>query len=616
MKARFPKLSLICSSRVEKILVIAHDLLVAPLAWLFAWFLRTGFERPFGDGHFVFLSALTVTVCHAMSLWRFKPHLGLWRHVGMADLRNILAVTLFGTFFSLFALFMLFRLEAIPRSLIVLYPVFLLLLLSTSRFVYRYWHENSHIIQKLGREQEPVLIIGAGNAAESLLRDILRNGRYLPTALLDDNPELSGKELHGVTVFTGIERTAEIARRYNVERIFVAIPSANGAQMARIVEHCEDTGLPLLTLPGFNETLNRQVSLAALRGISIGDLLGREIVEPNWQLIKASAQGKCVLITGGGGSIGRQLCLEVAALGPVALLVLDQSEFNLYKTECELRASLPNTKVRAILGDVRDPQRLAQVFAKYQPHLVFHAAAYKQVPMLERNVREAVLNNVLGTRNVVDAAIAARCDKFVLISSDKAVNPESVLGMTKRIAELYTDAMKDNPAGTLCLAVRFGNVLDSDGSVVPLFRSQIAQGGPVTVTHPEISRFFMTIRESCQLILQASALGEGGEIFVLDMGEPVRIAYLAEQMIRLSGRMPEQDVAIQYVGLRPGEKLHEELFYSSEIRDRTQHPKIWLARHKRISSVGMGSHVDRLVEACATHDAAEILSCLKKALGK
>ncbi|MEQ8659978.1 MAG: nucleoside-diphosphate sugar epimerase/dehydratase, partial [Gammaproteobacteria bacterium] len=407
--------------------------------------------------------------------------------------------------------------------------------------------------------------------------------------------------IHGISVLGTVPELPALAARYEVDLVIIAVPSATSAEMQHIVGWCERSGRPFRTLPRTLDVVAGRVTLEAMRDVAIEDLLSRDPVSFDWQGIQRALAGKVVLISGGGGSIGSELCRQVARLGVARLVVFDQSEYGLFQIERELRARFPHLELVCVLGDVRDAALLGRVFEAYRPRTVFHAAAYKHVPVLEQQVREAVLNNILGTHNVAEAAIAAGCDTFVLISSDKAVRPSSVMGASKRCAELMCES-KSRRGATRFITVRFGNVLGSTGSVVPLFRRQIEDGGPVTVTHPEATRYFMTIPEACQLILQAAAIGRGGEIFVLDMGQPVNITYLAEQLIRLSGRVPGQDVRIVYTGLRPGEKLHEELFHAEENLAPTGYDKLLLAQQTTRSSAEIGRLFETLMAACERHD--------------
>jgi len=369
--------------------------------------------------------------------------------------------------------------------------------------------------------------------------------------------------------------------------------------------------MPVMTLPKLDQLVNRQVNFGALHDIAIDDLLGRAKIKLNWNIISLGLHKKVVMISGGGGSIGSELSRQVAHLNPTALIIFERCEYNLYKIELQLREQFPDLVLYAHLGDIVDSVAIRHILAKYKPEVIFHAAAYKHVPMLQSQAREAVRNNILGTQALVEAAVEYACKTFVMVSTDKAVNPTNIMGATKRAAEIFCQTM-NKKSNTNFITVRFGNVLGSAGSVVPLFKQQIAKGGPVTVTHPEINRYFMTIPEACQLILQASAMGQGGEIFVLDMGKPIKISYLAEQMVRLSGKIPEQDIKIIYTGLRPGEKLHEELFYTDEKLAATNHPKILLAAHCHNDSEIVMTNLRQLAKDCNDYNQEKIIKGVKQ----
>jgi FlaA1/EpsC-like NDP-sugar epimerase len=448
-------------------------------------------------------------------------------------------------------------------------------------------------------EGRRVLIVGAGKAGEMLVRDLLRSRdeRYEPVGFVDDSTRKRGREIQGVRVLGACDEMIDFARQLRVDLIVLALPSASSRQMRRLVGLCERTGVPFRMLPPMDRVMSGQVTLNQLREVSIDDLLGREPVALDWQVIELGLKGKKVLVTGAGGSIGSELCRQIARLQPAHLVLLDNSEFNLYSIEMELLKCFPGIGISRYLNDVVDRSALARLFRETRPDVVFHAAAYKHVPMLEDQVREAVRNNVLGTRTIAEIADQSGCEAFVMISTDKAVNPANVMGTSKRAAEIFCQNLNKR-SRTCFVTVRFGNVLGSAGSVVPLFKQQIESGGPLTVTHREITRYFMTIPEACQLILRASVMGTGGEIFVLDMGEPIKIAYLAEQMIRLSGKIPGDDIDIVYTGLRPGEKLYEELFHAKEALQTTPHEKILLARHRDVDWQQLTELLDGMVIAC------------------
>lgn len=567
-------------------------------AWQFSWWARFNFSFPFENWEkSIFLIPLVVAI-QIVIFRRFRLYRGVWRFASIPDLWNIFRASIFGALTITLVCFVSFRLEGIPRSILILYPFFLMFFLGAPRLCYRVWKDHTFSINTISASKR-VLIIGAGRAAEMIIREMIREGTYIPIGLLDDNKHLKSAEMHGIRVLGNIERVNDICVKYEVDIIIIAIPSANSQQMRKIVEKCELTGLPIKTLPGIHEMVSVSEALSELRSVSIEDLLGREKVELDWNDVQKELTNKVILVTGGGGSIGSELCLQISKLGPAKLVIFERSEFNLYKIEQELSNS--NIAIEYVLGDLCDIKKIDNVLARTSPEIIFHAAAYKHVPILERDAREAIRNNIIATKNIAEKASEYNCNRFILISTDKAVNPTNVLGATKRIGELYIEFINKR-SRTNFITVRFGNVLDSDGSVVPLFREQIKAGGPVTVTHPEVTRFFMTIREASQLILQASKMGIGGEIFVLDMGESVKINYLAEQMIRLSGFVPNKDIYIEYSGLRPGEKMYEELFYDDEIREKTSHEKILLAKHSMANLKGLDGKIKEIINSLDDFD--------------
>ncbi len=590
--------------------VIMHDLAMVGLAWQLAWLARFNFYLDQIDWRYNLTSTLIVMVTQGLVLWPVGLYRGLWRFASIPDLWNILRAAAAGSLCSLLMLFIFIRLEGVPRTTIILYPVFLVLFLSGPRLLYRMWKDHGLNIRALSGNRR-VLVVGAGRAGETLVRDMLRDGEYLPVGFVDDQPRLRNAQIRGIPVLGGVDQLPEIARQSGVDLIMIAVPSATNAQMQRIVALCERAERPFRTLPRLRDMVDGQVGVKALREVSIDDLLGRQKVQLDWRAIQEGIAGRTILVSGGGGSIGAEICRQVARLGPNALIILEHNEFNLYRIEMELRRAHPRLKCHVLLGDVTDAAAVNHAFAAHRPEIVFHAAAYKHVPILQFQVREAARNNILGTWVIANAAIRHGCRKFILISTDKAVNPTSVMGATKRITEIGCEVL-NGQGQTRFVTVRFGNVLGSAGSVVPLFQEQIRAGGPVTVTHPEMTRYFMTIPEATQLILQAGAMGRGGEIFVLDMGEPVRIAYLAEQMIRLSGRAPGRDIRIEYTGLRPGERLREELFHQGEQLKATPHEKILLAQHRPVQRQHLEQALRDMIAACESFDEARILAIIKQ----
>ena len=577
------------------------------LAWYVSWLARFNFVFAY-DNWEKSLSLIPIIIIFQLVIFqRFRLYLGVWRFASIPDLRNICRASVIGALSITLFCFIAFRLEGIPRTILILYPFFLIFFLGAPRLIYRVSRDHKFDFKTISSSRR-ALIIGAGNAADMLVREILRDNNYAPIGLLDNNEQLLHSEIHGIRVLGKIDNVVDICEKKDIDIILISIPSANSEQMRSIVKNCELTGLPIKTLPGIQELISTHEVLSNLRELSIEDLLGREKVELDWNDLQKALTNKTVLVTGGGGSIGCELCYQILKLGPERLIILERSEFNLYRAEKRINKSA--VSVDFVLGDLCDKEKVDHVLNTYSPDLIFHAAAYKHVPILEKNAREAVRNNILGTKNIVDLANQHKCEKFILISTDKAVNPTNVLGASKRAAELYVEGM-NNTSDTSFLTVRFGNVLDSDGSVVPLFKEQISKGGPVTVTHPEITRFFMTIREACQLILQASRMASGGEIFVLNMGTAVKINYLAEQMIRLSGFIPNKDISINYTGLRPGEKMHEELFYESEVIENTPYEKILLAKHTALSYGEFSTKINAILDACSNFDDSKIRKLLK-----
>jgi FlaA1/EpsC-like NDP-sugar epimerase len=592
-----------------RLAVVLHDLAMVWLAWYLSQWLRywmsdVGYAAPVAAGR----ELPVVLLAQGLVLWWTGLYRGLWRFASLPDLANILRAAVVGALAIALALFLATRLEGVPRSVLVAYPFIATLLLAAPRLAYRYWKDSRLDLLKRSSSVR-VLVIGAGTAGEALLRELFHDRTYRPVGLLDDNPALRGSRIRDVPVLGDLQRLPDIAREVAAQLLVIAIPTASTAQMQRIVALCEVSGVPFRTVPRLKDVIAGRAQFNQLKEVAIEDLLGREEIELDWTAIRTGLAGHRVLVTGGGGSIGAELCRQVARLGVARLIIFDQSEYNLYRIEQELREQFPELDLQAALGDCSDPASAHAVVARYRPQHVFHAAAYKHVPLLERQLREAVRNNVLGTRAMAEAAAAGGVESFVLISTDKAVNPLNVLGASKRVAELFCQALAARSPMRL-VTVRFGNVLESAGSVVPLFRDQIARGGPVTVTHPEMERFFMTIPEACQLILQASVLGQGGEIFALDMGQPVRIGYLAEQMIRLAGKQPGTEIAIVFSGLRPGEKLREELFHPQERYVETSHPKIVLAQSRGVDWQALVDNLDRAGQAVAEFDESALADLL------
>lgn len=595
---------------LRKLPVLIFDIASIPIALITAFWLRFNLESlptTIINKHTATLLALLIFV-QVNCYYYFKVYRGLWRFCSLNDVARILKAVVSAIFFVISLLYLTSELQFIPRSVLPLYGLNLVTLLCAGRLLNRYYWDRSKSRSKLNVKK--VLIIGAGEAGAWLIRDIKKNPFYEPVGFVDDNLIKRGLDVHGVRVIGAIRDLPNLVQQLGVKLIFIAIPSVGSKSMRRIVNYCEKSQIPFRTLPDLNALASGQVDVKALRKVKIEDLLGRDQVAINWEEIKANIYRKNIVVTGGGGSIGSELCRQVASLNPQKLLILDNSEFNLYKIERELKEKFPEIIIELSLTNVCDKDAIKYNFARFAPHVVFHAASYKHVPMLETQVRNAVQNNILGTQVVALESVNVNVEKFILISTDKAVNPTNIMGMTKRVAEIYCQNLNTKVV-TDFITVRFGNVLGSVGSVVPLFQSQLQKGGPLTVTHPEIERFFMTIKEACQLILQAMVNGKEGEIFVLDMGDPIKIKDLALQMIRLSGKEPYKDINIEYTGLRPGEKLFEELFHKSEQLVNTQHEKLFKAKFRLMDWKDLTQTMRMLELACKNYETNELIIILK-----
>ena len=559
-------------------LAFAHDVVAAGVAWLAAFWLRFELSLPPPEFAQVALQTLpAVLAVHALAFWTLGLYRGLWRYASLPDLQRILVAVAVAAL-AVPALFTLAGLETpVPRSVYLIMPVLLVGAMCASRLLYRAWKEKTLLGMVRHPEANPVLVLGAGSAASSLLRDLANSNQWRVVGLLDDDAGKRGSEIQGVKILGALPGVGEAAARLGVTQAIIAMPGATHGERKRAVDLCTAAGLQVMTVPSYADLVSGRVSVSALRNVELDDLLGRDPVQLDDAGLRGLIEGRCVLVTGAGGSIGAELCRQIARYAPSRLVLFELSEFALYAIEQEFRDRFPGVAVAAVIGDAKSAPRVGEAFARLRPQLVFHAAAYKHVPLMEgENAFQAVANNVLSTVVVARAAQDAGAAKFVLVSTDKAVNPTNVMGASKRLAELACQALQV-AGGTQFVTVRFGNVLGSTGSVIPRFREQIARGGPLTVTHPEIQRYFMSIPEAAQLVLQAALMGRGGEIFVLDMGEPVKIADLARQLIRLSG-FSEGDIRIEYTGLRPGEKLYEELLADAERTVPTPHPKLRVAR--------------------------------------
>ncbi len=568
--------------RYRSFLVVLHDAVAALLAWCLAYLLRFNFDIPDHWVKGMIDSLWLVLPVEIASFWVYGLYRGIWRFASLPDLKRILLAVGLNSVTVPTTLFMYHRLSETPRAVLVLSPLLLIFLMGGSRFLYRSY-KDGHIFSFRSIEPTPVIVMGAGSAASLLLRELSGNSAWRVVGLLDDNKKKLGRQIHGITILGPLNDVGKFARHLDVGQVIIAMPSASAGTRRRAMELGTDADLAVLTVPGYDDLLSGKVSISQIRRVELDDLLGREPVSLDIVGLHGLLKGKVVMVTGAGGSIGSELCRQIAIFDPIKLIMMEMNEFAIYKLEQEFNERYPTLPIVCALGDVKDTARVGQIMQQFQPKVVFHAAAYKHVPMLENlNSWEAILNNVLGTYNIAKASIDANVEKFVLISTDKAVNPTNVMGTSKRLAEMVCQVLQNNSITRFAM-VRFGNVLGSTGSVIPKFKEQIAQGKPITVTHPEIIRYFMSITEAAQLVLQAGVMGNGGEIFVLDMGKPIKILDLARDMIRLSG-FHEDEIKIRFTGLRPGEKLFEELLADDELTEKTPHPKLRIAKARTIES--------------------------------
>lgn len=590
-------------------LALLHDLTAASIAWFVAYLLRFNFAIPAEHVNYMLQSMVWVVPLQGAVFIAYGLYRGMWRFASVPDLQRIIFSVASAAVIGVAILFMLRQSIIIPRSVLIIDPLLLMIMMGGSRFTYRAFKEHQ-LYGTTFKQGAPVIILGAGEAAMALVKDLARSTQWRVVGLLDDDKSLLGREILGIKVLGDFQNLADISQRYVAKHVIIAMPSAHHDKRRQAMEFANQLGLEVLTVPAIDDLMSGKVSVSQIRRVDVEDLLGRDAVQLDNLGLHALIAGQAVLVSGAGGSIGSELCRQVVKYKPSTLVCLDISEFALYKLEQELSALNISTKLLYMTGDVKNSQRVKDLLAQYEPTVVFHAAAYKHVPLMENgNVWEALSNNVIGTHTLAQACGEAGVAKFVLISTDKAVNPTNVMGASKRLAEMVCQGLQskslleaDRAATTKFIIVRFGNVLGSSGSVIPKFREQIANGGPVTITHPEITRYFMSIPEAAQLVMQAGLMGKGGEIFVLDMGEPVKIAVLAADMIRLSG-LQVDDIKIEYVGLRPGEKLYEELLADDEHTMPTPHQKLRIALARQVDNAWVNKLLSWINTTQSTNEA-------------
>lgn len=584
---------------MRKAFFMVIDALIVNLAAIIAFGLRFEGIIPAEYWTMYVKSSLLLTGIYLLSFHFFGIYKRIWKYASTNELLLIFKATAFSTLIMgfIFYFVMVFR---YPRSVMVMLWILTFLGVGASRFIFKYLNEEETFLGiKNGQEKESsnggkrLLIIGAGEAGAALLKDIRHHQEYVPVGFIDDNPAKQKLSISGCSVLGDRYQIPKIVDEYQVEEAIIAIPTLKAKEVKEFVELCRSSKCRVRILPSLNQLISGEVTVSQVRDVEVEDLLGRDPVEVDLEEMSSYLKGQVILVTGAGGSIGSELCRQIMRFSPKRLLLLDNNENNLYEIEIELKNQYNEKLIYPIVASIQDSIRIDEVFANFRPAIVFHAAAHKHVPLMELNPQEAVKNNIFGTKIVAEAADNYNCKRFVLISTDKAVNPTSVMGATKRIAEMIIQDL-NRRSKTKYAAVRFGNVLGSNGSVIPLFKKQISQGGPVTVTHPEMVRFFMTIPEAVQLVIQAGAMGEGGEIFVLDMGEPVKIVDLASELIRLSGLEPGEDIEIKFIGIRPGEKLYEEVLTAEEGTKATKHRRIFVAKSNKIDSIKLGNTIQML----------------------
>ncbi|MCP4161902.1 MAG: polysaccharide biosynthesis protein [Deltaproteobacteria bacterium] len=602
--------------RKNSLIIIILDMIIIIGSLFISYLIRFDFNPDRIDVPQIkqFLPLLIITKFFCFFV--FDLYKGMWRYTSIRDMINILKSTFISSTIVVILILIFYRFEGFSRSIFLIDWGLTFLFISASRVIIRFYYEQIQNLPSLNffksyknSDQANILLIGAGDAGEKILRELHfnRDSKYKICGFLDDHKSKAGKLIHGVPVLGKISDLYDIVNIYQIDEIIIAIPSASSREIRNIVNSCEETGIKYKIIPGLGELINGKITVKSIRDVAYRDLLGREVITLEAEKIGAYLNNKVILVTGAGGSIGSELCRQICRFKPSKIVLFDMAETPLYEIDLEIRKIFTEIEVVPSLGDVQDIVQLKNAFKKHKPNTIFHAAAYKHVPMMENHPWKSVNNNIIGTQNVVEISKEFKVERFVFVSTDKAVRPTNVMGATKRIAEIVVQNQNNcELSDTRFMIVRFGNVVGSAGSVIPLFKKQIEKGGPITVTHPDITRYFMTIPEACQLILQTCSMAQGGEIFILDMGEPVKIVDMAKDLIKFSGFEPFMDIDIEFIGLRPGEKLYEELITEGEGIVPTTHKKIMVLNGQECNLDSLKGNIERLTECCKSQDHLEI----------
>ncbi len=582
-------------ARFLSVLALLHDAVVVLAAWWLAYTLRFNFKIPAEFTAYLIQTLPVIFIFHCVSFYAFGLYKGVWRFASLPDLKRIMRAVGFAALLSATYALLIHPTIIIPRSVLILNPMLLILAMGGSRFIYRAWKER-RLFNAIALQGKPVIVIGVEDASFNLIKELSKNPEWRVVAMVDPSGKLVGREIMHTTVEGGLDDIPQIAARHGCQHCMIAMPGSRHEKRRLAVEAARKVSdMEVLTLPAMSDLISGRISLSQIRKIDVEDLLGRDVVQLDTHGLSTMLANKVVLVSGAAGSIGSELCRQILSFHPTQLICVDLSEYALYTLQQEFSQWTTDTQLLYMVADVKNQTRIQRILSNHRPDVVLHAGAYKHVPMMEHfNVVEALQNNAYGTYQIAAACQAAGVPTFVLVSTDKAVNPTNVMGASKRLAELICQGLQHAQSNTRFITVRFGNVLGSSGSVIPKFREQIAHGGPITITHPDITRYFMSIPEAAQLVLQAATMGNGGEVFVLDMGTPVKIIDLARDMIKLSG-LQEQDIKIEFTGLRPGEKLYEELLADDENTLPTSHEKLRIAQARSADTAWLTQLLEWLV---------------------